>query len=129
MGCLLLVLYTSFAVFRFHFKRVKILQSNWFIGIFHDIKSYPNRPGAFWTGGKKSKSALGQPYGDSQILGCQNSKTPEPVKEKFDDYDVNNYPRAKIDIDVAINSIFLLLLMIQRLVVNTVDYTVLSRHL
>ena len=65
-------------------------------------------------------------YGDSQISGCQNSKTSEPIKEKFGDYVGDNIPHAKIDIDVAVNSNLCFLLTIQRLSVNAVDYTVLS---
>jgi len=39
-----------------------------------------------------------QSYGDRQISGCQNSKTPEPIEEKFsvDDYIGDKFPMPKI---------------------------------
>ena len=51
-----------------------------------------------WRGGHgfSPNYALGQLYRDSKISGCQNSKTSEPIKEKFGAYVNNNFSHAKM---------------------------------
>jgi len=51
--------------------------------------------------------ATRQPYGNHQILGCQNSKNPEPIDEifGFNDYVGDNSPHSKIKNDHPIGGV------------------------